>query len=171
MQSVNFRNGTYLGDVYQVGLGYLASFSLRYGKFPGLSIRVGGMGASLNSNRFLGNFYEGARLREHGIFVYQQVPVFHRISLLADFGLGWMSVIHGYNVSRFALNFSSLGGAVGFSYNIFEDEKEKLPVSFFIKVRYGGVSGKGIRINPDDQVYLQNSTFLSASIGCQIQFH
>ncbi|WP_026952738.1 hypothetical protein [Algoriphagus mannitolivorans] len=167
----NLKKGTYLGDTYQLGLGYSVSLGLRYDKFPGIALVVGGQGASLQENRFLGNFFEQARLRERGVLVYHQFKVTQRLSFLTDFGLGWMTLNHGYGLSRFALNFNVLQGSGGFSYRIFENERGKLPVNLFIKIRYGGLNGREIVINPTDRNYVQGSTQILGSIGCQVQLH
>lgn len=53
----NFKEGNFLGDAYQVSLGYQINFDLGVSGYPGLGFYASGNGAKVLENQFLGGFF------------------------------------------------------------------------------------------------------------------
>ncbi|MDG1279334.1 MAG: hypothetical protein P8O16_18800 [Algoriphagus sp.] len=167
----DFQNQTFLGDVYQMDLGYRLKLNFRYSNYPGIGIYVGGQGANVKENRFLAGFFKEARFRDHGILIYHKFPVGKKIAIMPDFGVGWMQVIHGNNPSKYVLNYNSYSGGLGFTYKVFGGEPGLIEGHLILRAGYGGLRGKDIIINPSDRSYVRESSELSGSVGFQITLH
>jgi len=167
----DFQNEKFLGEVYQLGLGYRLKLNFRYSNFPGLGIYVGGQGANIRGNRFLAGFFEDARFRDHGILIYHKFHIGEKLAIMPDFGLGWMQVIHGFNPSKYILNYNSYSGGLGFTYKVFGREDGIIEGHLILRAGYAGLRGKKIVINPTDRAYVRKSSELLGSIGFQIELH
>lgn len=170
LQSRNFEKGTFLGDTYQVALGYRISINIGLTGYPGLGWYGGGQKAKVLDNRFLGGFFNEAQLGDGGVFIFHSIPLGDRFVFRPELGFGNFRVVHGISPARFILNYSHFFGKVGFQYPIVEIS-ENLSLSLSLGAAYNLYSGKGIVINPEDRNYVQRSTGFQIASGILLQIH
>lgn len=166
----NFEQDTFLGDAYQTSLGFRMTLNLGIVGYPGLGWYGGGQGATVLENQFLGGFFDQARLRDGGIFVYHSFPVGTRFVIRPELGFGGFRVIHGVSPSRFILNYTHFFARLGAEYPLLEISKD-LRLSLSVGASYGIYTGKNIIINKEDRSYIQRSSDFQISSGILIKIH
>ena len=167
----NFGKETFLRDVYQSGLGYHLRLNARIGGFPGIGLYTIRQGASVVENTFLGGFFEDARFKESGIFIYHTFQLHRRFMVSPEIGFGLFRVIHGESPSRFILNYNCFFGGLGLAYVLIKDKYGVYDVNLTLRGRHVGMNGREIIINQLDRSYVRRSTDLLGSLGIQIRFH
>lgn len=160
----NFARGTYLGDTYQMGVGYRVMMRLGFKGYPGLGLYLGGQQAKILDNRFLGDFFEQARASDSGFMIYYDVPVVNRFSLSADVGMGMMSMVHGESGSRFRLDYQQYSGNVGAKYTLVEKQRAHR-MSLTLNAGSSLLLGNQIRINLLDREYMRRATDVQVRVG------
>jgi hypothetical protein len=114
----NFKSETFLGDTYQVDLGYRISLDIGLAGYPGLGWYVGSQGAKVLNNQFLGGFFNKAQLGDAGIYVFHTIPIGNRFVFRPELSVGNFRVVHRVSPARFILNYSHFFGKLGFQYPI-----------------------------------------------------
>lgn len=165
-----FKENTFLGDAYQISLGYRINFDLGISGYPGLGFFVSGTNAEVLENQFLGRFFTEARLREGGVFLFYDIPVGNRFAIRPEVGFGNFRVVHGFSPNRFILNYSHFFGKVNLQYRLVQIS-ENLILSATIGAEYGFYNGKGIIINDQDRNYIQRATGYQISSGLLLKIY
>ncbi len=111
----NFGKETMLGDVYQSGLGYHLRMNARVDGYLGIGLYTIIQGASVQENVFLGGFFEDARFKESGVFIYHTFQLNRRLAVSPEIGFGLFRVIHGKSPPRFILNYNRFFWWIGAS--------------------------------------------------------
>lgn len=166
----NFNQGTFLGDAYQVNLGYRVKLDLGVSGYPGIGYYFSGMGAKVLENQFLGGFFTEARLREGGVFAFYDIPVGNRWVIRPELGFGIFRVVHGFSPSRYILNYSHFFGKVNTQYPLVEISKNFI-LSATLGLEYGFYNGSGIIINEQDRNYIRRSSGYQISTGLLLRIH
>lgn len=166
----NFKDGSFLGDAYQVNLGYRINFDFGVSGYPGLGFYASGSGAEVLENQFLGRFFTEARLREGGVFLFYDIPVGNRCVIRPELGFGNLRVIHGFSPSRFILNYSHFFGKVNMQYPLVEISKDII-LSATLGAEYGFYNGRSIVINDQDRNYIRRSSGYQISTGLLLKIH
>lgn len=170
MRGRNFESGTFLGDAYQLSLGYRFSVDFGISGYPGLGFYGGGQGANVLENQFLGGFFEESRVRDSGIFVFHLIPVGNRFVIRPELGFGSFRMVHGISPSRFILNYSHFFGKLGVQYPIV-DISENFRLNLTLGTSYGRYNGNEIVINDQDRNYIQRSSDFQIYSGILILIH
>lgn len=160
----NFASSTYLGDTYQLGIGYRMMMRFGFKGYPGLGLYLGGQRAEILDNRFLGSFFEQARASDSGFLIYYDVPIVNKFSLSADIGMGTMSMVHGESGRRFRLDYQHYFGNVGAKYILLEKQRAHR-MSLTLNAGSGLLLGNQIRINLLDREYVRRSTDVQVKMG------
>lgn len=166
----NFEKGSFLGDSYQVSLGYRINFAFGVSGYPGLGFYASGNRADVLENQFLGGFFNEARLREGGLFVFYDLALGKRWVMRPELGFGNFRVIHGFSPSRFILNYSHFFGKVNFHYRLVEIS-ENFILSATLGAEYGYYNGRAIVINDQDRNYIRRSAGYQISSGLVLRIH
>ncbi len=166
----NFENFTFLGDAYQVSIGYRINFDLGVSGYPGLGFYTSGNAAKVLENQFLGGFFNEARLREVGVFAFYDVSVGNRLVVRPELGFGNFRVIHGFSPSRFILNYSHYFGKANIQYRLVEIS-ENFILSATLGAEYGYYNGRAIVINDQDRNYIRRSAGYQISSGLLLRIH
>jgi hypothetical protein len=164
----NFKSETFLGDTYQVELGYRISFDIGLAGYPGLGWSVGSQGAKVLNNQFLGGFFNKAQLGDAGIYVFHAIPFGNRFVFRPELGVGNFRVVHGVSPARFILNYTHFFGKLGFEYPIAK-VSENFTLNLALGAAYSLYSGRGIVINPEDRTYIQQSRGLHVTGGIVVK--
>ena len=166
----NFKQGNFLGDAYHVNLGYRINFDLGVSGYPGLGFYASGNQAEVLENQFLGGFFNEARFREGGLFVFYDLSVGNRWVIRPEMGFGNFRVIHGFSPSRFILNYSHFFGKTNIQYRLVQISKNFI-LNGTLGVEYDLYNGKGIIINDQDRNYIQRSSGYQISTGLLLRIH
>lgn len=166
----NFEEGTFLGDAYQISLGYRINFALGVSGYPGLGFYASGNSANVLENQFLGGFFTKARFREGGLFVFYDLPIGNRWVVRPELGFGNFRVIHGFSPSRFILNYSHFFGKVNMQYPLVKIS-ENFILSATLGAEYGLYNGRGIIINDQDRNYIQRAKGYQVSTGLLLKIY
>ncbi|MFN3997213.1 hypothetical protein [Algoriphagus sp.] len=166
----NFENGSFLGDSYQVNLGYRINFDFGVSGYPGLGFYASGNSANVLENQFLGGFFAKARFREGGLFVFYDLPIGNRWVVRPELGFGNFRVVHGFSPSRFILNYSHFFGKVNMQYRLVEIS-ENFILSATLGAEYGLNNGRGIIINDQDRNYIQRAKGYQVSTGLLLKIY
>lgn len=166
----NLNEGTFLGDAYQISLGYRINFDLGISGYPGLGFFVSGNNAEVLENQFLGGVFTEARLREGGVFLFYDIPVGNRLVIRPELGFGNFRVIHGFSPSRFILNYSHLFGKTNIHYRLVEIS-ENFTLNATLGAEYGFYNGRGIVINDEDRNYIRRSSGYQISTGLLLRIY
>ena len=167
----NFGKETFLGDVYHSDLGYHLRMNARVGGYPGIGLFTIRQGASVMENGFLGGFFEDARLKESGVFIFHTFQLHRRLAMSPEVGFGLFRVIHGVSPSRFILNYNRFFAGLGLAYVLIKDKDGVYDVNLTLRGGHGGLNGSEIVINESDKSYVSRSIDLQGSLGIQISFH
>jgi hypothetical protein len=160
----NFASGTYLGDTYQMGVGYRMMMRFGFKGYPGLGLYMGGQGAKILDNRFLGDFFEQARASDSGLLIYYDVPIVNKFSISTDVGMGSMTMVHGESGGRFRLDYRHYFANLGAKYILLEKQNANR-MSLTFNVGSGWLIGNQIRINLLDREYVRRATDVRTSLG------
>lgn len=166
----NFEKGSFLGDSYQVNLGYRINFDFGVSGYPGLGFYASGNGAEVIENQFLGGFFTEARFREGGLFVFYDLPVGNRWVIRPELGFGNFRVIHGFSPSRFILNYSHFFGKANVQYHLAKISEDFI-LSVTIGAEYGLYNGRSIIINDQDRNYIRRSSGYQISTGLLLRIY
>jgi hypothetical protein len=166
----NFKEGSFLGDGYQIPLGYRINFDLGISGYPGLGFYVSGNGANVLENQFLGGFFTEARLREVGTFVFYDIPLGDRWVIRPELGFGNFRVIHGFSPSRFILNYSHFFGKTNIQYRLAQISKNFI-LNATLGAEYGFYNGRAIVINDEDRNYIRRSSGYQISTGLLLRIY
>lgn len=166
----NFNEGTFLGDAYQISLGYRINFDLGVSGYPGLGFFASGNNADVLENQFLGGVFTEARLREGGVFLFYDIPVGDRLVIRPELGFGTLRVIHGFSPSHFILNYSHIFGKFNLQYPLAKIS-ENFILSANLGVEYGHYNGKSIIINDQDRTYIKFASGYQISTGLLLKIH
>lgn len=167
----DFGKGSFLGDAYQLGIGYNFRMNARIGGYPGIGLYTLNQSASVLENNFLGGIFEDARFKESGVLIYYTFHLHRRFMVSPELGFGLLQLIHGESPSRFILNYNRLFGGLGLSYVLIKDKNGVYDVSLIVRGGHGGLNGSEIIINQSDRSYVRRATDLQGSLGIQISFH
>jgi hypothetical protein len=170
LQGRDFAEGTFLGDTYQVSLGYRMTMNMGLAGYPGLGWYVGRNNARVFEDRFLGGYFSDAILGDGGVFIFHSIPLGRKFVIRPELGFGNFRVIHGVSPSRFILNYSHFFGRLGFQYPIVEIS-ENFSLSLSLGASYSLYNGRGIVINPEDQSYIQRSNGFQVATGLFLKIH
>jgi hypothetical protein len=166
----NFSKRSYLGDTYQMGLGYQLSMKLGFMGYPGIGFYSGAQGAQILDNQFLGDFFDQVRMRDSGIVVFYDIPVFKQFSLTTDVGYGLWTVVHGESGRRFLLNYQQYFGNIGFKYQLpLKNWSNRLLLKG--NVGSGIFRGNQIIINSFDRKYVQQASDIRGSFGILLELN
>jgi hypothetical protein len=166
----NFKEGTFLGDAYQISLGYRINFDLGVSGYPGIGFYTSGNSADVLGNQFLGGFFTEARLREGGIFIFYDIPFGDRLVIRPELGFGNFRVIHGFSPARFILNYSHFFGKANVQYHLAKIS-EDIILSATLGAEYGFYNGRSIIINEQDRNYIRRSSGYQISTGLLLKIH
>lgn len=166
----NFEKNSFLGDAYQVSLGYRINFDFGVSGYPGLGFYASGNQAEVLDNQFLGGFFNEARFREGGLFVFYDLPLGNRWVVRPEIGFGNFRVIHGFSPSRFILNYSHFFGKASIQYHLVEIS-ENFILSATLGAEYGFYNGRAIIINDQDRNYIRRSAGYQISSGLLLRIH
>lgn len=166
----NFEKGSFLGDSYQVNLGYRINFDFGVSGYPGLGFYASGNRADVLDNQFLGGFFNEARFREGGLFVFYDLALGNRLIMRPELGFGNFRVIHGFSPSRFILNYSHFFGKATIQYRLVEISKNFI-LSATLGAEYGYYNGRAIVINDQDRNYIRQSAGYQISSGLLLRIH
>lgn len=169
-QGRNFERGTFLGDAYRISLGYRLAVNIGISGYPGMGWYGGGQSATILDNQFLGGFFDKARIRDGGIFVFHAIPVGNRFVIQPELGFGAFRVIQGISPSRFILNYEHYFGKVGFHYPVVEISPDFI-LSLTLGASYGIYNGRNIVINDQDRNYIRRSSDFQIHSGILIKIH
>jgi len=170
LQDRNLAEGTFLGDTYDISLGYRISIAIGLAGYPGLGWYGGGQKAKVLDNRFLGGYFTDAVLGDAGVFIFHSVPMGKRLVFRPELGFGNFRTIHGVSPARFILNYGHFFGKLGIQYPIVEIS-ENFSLSLSLNAAYSLYRGSSIIINPEDQDYIQRSNGFLLSTGIQLKIH
>ncbi len=166
----DFGKQTFLGDVYQLDLGYHLRMNARVSGYPGIGLFTIRQGAAVMENGFLGGFFEDARLKESGVFIFHTFQLHRRLTVSPEVGFGLFRMIHGVSPSRFILNYNRFFGGLGLAYVLIKDKYGVYDVKLTLRGGHGGLNGHKIIINQSDRSYVRRSTDLQGGLGIQISF-
>lgn len=165
-----FEKGSFLGDSYQVNLGYRFNFDFGVSGYPGLGFYASGNSAEVLENQFLGGTFSEAIFREGGLFVFYDLGLGNRWVIRPELGFGNFRVIHGISPSRFILNYSHFFGKANIQYHLVEIS-ENFILSATLGAEYGFYNGSGIVINEEDRNYIRRSSGFQFSTGLLLKIH
>lgn len=169
-QGRNFERGTFLGDAYRMSMGYRVAINIGISGYPGMGWYGGGQSATILENQFLGGFFDKARIRDGGIFIFHSIPVGKRFVIQPELGFGILRVIQGISPSRFILNYEHYFGKAGFQYPVIEISPDFI-LSLTLGASYGIYNGKNIVINDQDRNYIRRSSDFQIHSGILIKIH
>ncbi|WP_157963169.1 hypothetical protein [Algoriphagus litoralis] len=170
LQHRDFAEDTYLGDTYQIDLGYRISINMGLVGYPGLGWYGESQNARILDNRFLAGYFSEAVLGDAGIFIFHSIPLGKRIVIRPELGFGNFRAIHGISPSRFILNYGRFFGKLGIQYPIVKIS-ENFSLSFSLNASYSLYNGNGIVINPEDQQYIRRSNGFQLASGILLKIH
>lgn len=170
MRGRNFQSGTFLGDAYQLFLGYRLSVDFGIAGYPGIGFYGGGQGANVLENQFLGGFFEEAKVRDSGVFIFHLIPVGDKLVIRPELGFGGLRMIHGLSPSRFILNYTHIFGKLGIEYPLV-NISDNFTLNFTLGTSYGRFNGNEIVINDQDRNYIQRSTDFQIYSGILLRIH
>lgn len=160
----DFSRGSFLGDSYQMGIGYRLMTRFGFRGYPGLGVYAGRQQVTVAENRFLGDFFDQARTGDSGFFVYYDVPVVDKLFVSTNIGVGHVSMVHGEGMGRFKLDYRHYFGSVGAKYVLVEKQNWHR-MSLTLNLGSGWYLGNQIRINLLDREYMRRATDIQLSVG------
>jgi hypothetical protein len=166
----NFKQGNFLGDAYQVNLGYRINFDFGVSGYPGLGFYASGNSAEVLENQFLGGFFNEARFREGGLFVFYDLALGDRWVVRPELGFVNFRVIHGFSPARFILNYSHFFGKANVQYRLAKISEDFI-LSVTIGAEYGLYNGRSIVINDQDRNYIRRSSGYQISTGLLLRIY
>lgn len=160
------NSGTFLGDAYQLSLGYRIKSEFGVRGIPGLGIYFGSQRATIQENNFLGGFFSESQWWDIGVYLYHKKTLSEKITLRGELGYGSLQVNNIQESSRFRLDYGHYFANVGGHYSLFRS-KSGLDIDLIGTLGVGLLRGASIQINPADRRYIQRATDLQAKLGVQ----
>ena len=166
----SYEKGSFLGDTYEMGLGFRLKVDFEFSGYPGIGVYFGTQKASIQANPFLGGFFKEVRMPESGIYLFHQVPVFENLSLRGELGYGQLQVIHGLSPSRFILDYAKFSGGLVANYTLAKEVFGVFDLNLIFGGNYGFLSGNKIVINALDRTYVQRATAVQGVFGIKVRY-